>query len=638
MRFTPPTLDAIRARLPISAIVGRRVTWDRRKSAPAKGDYWACCPFHQEKTPSFHCDDRRGIYHCFGCGATGDHFRFVVETEGLTFPEAVERLANEAGVALPTPDPRESRRERQRASLGQVVELAAAFFQSQLAGPAGEAARDYLLRRRVTAETIAEFRIGFAPAERDALKRHLAAQGIDESQMAEAGLVIRPEDGRPAYDRFRGRVMIPIEDERGRVVAFGGRVLGAEEPKYLNSPETPLFHKSAVLFNVHRARPAAHKAGSVIVTEGYLDAIAVWQAGARHVVATLGTAFTEEQIARLWRLAPEPVVCFDGDRAGITAAHRAIDRMLPALRSGYSFNFAFLPDGQDPDDLVRAGGREAFMAEIARAAPLAEVLWARETAAAPIDTPERKAALETRLDRLLGDIADARVRRRYQLDYRIRLARLFWAADRNRGPRGGRGSPAEPGAQAPSPGQESRKANIERVVLGMCVEYSELLEENIERIVTRDYDVPEHQRFAAELYRLLVESDELSVNAFYDRIGRSFFDALDEVHGEERRIEERTVAERGHNLFRRVPILKLKPAADYVERLFELFQTKAELMAVEHECEERINAAAADEAALDGALSLIAERNGLRAHEQALERLLDEEAHQIRRRFGLAAA
>ena len=270
MRFDNRLLDEIRARITLSDLVGRRVTWDRRKTQPGKGDYWACCPFHQEKSPSFHVDDRRNRYKCFGCGASGDHFRFLTETEGLSFPEAVERLAEQAGVALPAPDPQAARREKQRASLADVCEMAAQFFQAEFATSRGETARGYALKRGVTQEILREFRFGYAPDSRDSLKRYLTGKGVPEEMMVEAGLIIRPEGGRPTYDRFRGRLMIPIQDERGRVVAFGGRTLDPDgQPKYLNSPETPLFHKGVMLFNAHRAREPAFKSGQAVVVEGY---------------------------------------------------------------------------------------------------------------------------------------------------------------------------------------------------------------------------------------------------------------------------------------------------------------------------------------------------------------------------------
>ncbi|MFM9974977.1 MAG: DNA primase, partial [Beijerinckiaceae bacterium] len=324
MRFPPSLLDEIRARLPVSVVVGRRV-----KLVKSGREYKGLSPFQAEKTPSFYVNDQKGFYHCFSSGKHGDIFRFVTETEGLPFPEAVERLANEAGVALPKATPEAFEQEKKRRDLYDVMELAAKFFEAQLQKPVGAEARAYLAKRQFTERTQAEFRMGFAPESRDALMSYLRAQGVSDQQMLDAGLLIEPEGDRALYDRFRNRVIIPIQDNQGRVVAFGGRVLDPEgKPKYLNSPETALFKKGFLVFNGHRAREAAFKAGTIIAVEGYLDAIAVWQAGLRHVVATLGTAFTEEQIATLWRYAPEPIICFDGDRAGIAAANRAIDRIL----------------------------------------------------------------------------------------------------------------------------------------------------------------------------------------------------------------------------------------------------------------------------------------------------------------------
>ncbi|BBE72573.1 DNA primase [Oharaeibacter diazotrophicus] len=589
MRFPPHVLDDIRNRLPISQVVGRRVTFDRRKSQPARGDFWACCPFHQEKTPSFHCDDRRGIYHCFGCGATGDHFKFVTETEGLGFGEAVERLASEAGVALPKADPREREREAVRVDLSGACEIAAKFFEQRLRAPEGRPARDYLIRRGLTEKTVAEFRIGWASDERDALKRHLVQNGVAEEVAVTAGLLIKPEDGRSSYDRFRGRVMIPIHDERGRVVAFGGRTLDPDgQPKYLNSPETPIFHKGTMLFNVHRAREAAHKSGSIVVTEGYLDAIAVHQAGIRNVVAALGTAFTEDHIQRLWRLAPEPVICFDGDRAGIAAAHRAIDRILPVLKSGFSFNFCFLPDGKDPDDVVRAGGAEAFLAETAKARPLSEVLWEREAAGARIDTPERKAALEARVDELVRLIRDDRVARRYRLALRVKLSELFWAHDRRTrsGSAPGTGERGAPAAAPMAAGVDLRPADdpelaaIERILLGLCVEYPDLYEANIERLVRTEFRVKALEDFKRALYRIAVDLDESSVSSFYEALDGRFYFVLNEVHGDEARREGAVTAPRGHKLRERLPILRFHPPESFVETCFDILIERLSLRAL----------------------------------------------------------
>jgi DNA primase len=612
MRHDPSILDQIRSRLPISQVVGRRVTFDKRKSQPARGDFWACCPFHKEKTSSFHCDDRRGIYHCFGCGATGDHFKFLTETEGLTFPEAVERLAEAAGVALPKPDPREREREAVRVDLYGVSEIAAKFFEARLRAPEGKAARDYMIRRGILERTSIEFRFGYAPEERDALKRHLIQNGVAEETAVAAGLLIKPEDGnRASYDRFRGRLMIPIHDERGKVVAFGGRIIGPEgEPKYLNSPETPIFHKGLMLFNVHRAREAAHKSGTMIVTEGYMDAISVYQAGIRNVTAALGTAFTEDHIARLWRFAAEPVICFDGDRPGIAAAHRAIDRILPVLRSGYSFNFSFLPDGQDPDDIVRKGGADAFLAEVAKARPLSEVLWEREAASARVDTPERRAALEARIEELVRAIKDERVARRYRLALRVKMSELFWSHDRRqrpafeerggqRGERGGERGERGEARSGPMPAvarlpDEPDLATIERVLLGLAVEFPDLYEANMDRLARLDFNVPAHEAFKDALYRIAGDLDAVAVADFYAGLEGPFYTVLDEVHGDEIRRADGVTLGRGHRLRERLPILRFHPPEAFVETCFELLVERLALRSLADDIEREVKSVTAD--------------------------------------------
>ncbi len=409
MAFTPDFLDEIRARLPVSDVVGRRVKLKKQ------GREWAgLSPFNKEKTPSFFVNDQKGFYHCFSSGKHGDIFRFLMETEGVTFPEAVERLAGMAGLEVPKSAPQEIERAQRRASLNDVMDMAAAFFQASLAGRAGTNARAYLDKRGLSGETRTNFRLGYAPADRTALKSHLAAQSVSVGDMIEAGLLVHGDDVAEPFDRFRDRIMFPIHDARGRIIAFGGRAMQVDAPaKYLNSPETSLFHKGAVLFNHHRARAAVHQTDTVIAVEGYMDVIALAQAGIGHAVAPLGTALTESQLDLLWKMAPEPILCFDGDKAGQRAAHRAIDVALPHLKPGRSLRFAFLPDGQDPDDLVRSSGREAVDMVLARARPLVEVLWEREIDAQPVDTPERRAALESRLRELVRAIADESVRRHY---------------------------------------------------------------------------------------------------------------------------------------------------------------------------------------------------------------------------------
>lgn len=448
MRFPSTFLDEIRDRVPISSVIGPRVSWDRRKTNANRGDWWACCPFHGEKSASFHCEDKKGRYHCFGCGVSGDHFRFLTEHDGLSFPEAVERIAEMAGVPMPERDAEAERRDEQRASLQDVMELAAAFFEDQLQAAGGARARAYLRERGLNAGTQQSFRLGYAPDSRNALKEFLAGKGIGKAQMEACGLTYFGDDIPVSYDRFRDRVMFPIPDSRGRVIAFGGRALSSDAPaKYLNSPETELFHKGNVLYNFARARRAVQKDGTVIAVEGYMDVIALAQAGFDNVVAPLGTALTENQLDLLWRMAGEPVLCFDGDQAGLKAAWRAADLALPLIQAGRTVRFALLPEGKDPDDLVRQEGADAFRAVLAEARPLADLLWARETSGGVFDTPERKAELEKTLRELAGRIRDESVRYHYQQEMRERV-HAFFGAQRTRQPRPGeRGKPSGQGGQ-----------------------------------------------------------------------------------------------------------------------------------------------------------------------------------------------
>jgi DNA primase len=438
MRFPPAFLDEIRDRVPISAVIGTRVSWDRKKTNASRGDYWGCCPFHGEKSPSFHCEDRKGRYHCFGCGVSGDHFKFLTELDGLNFPEAVERIAELAGVPLPARDVAEEKRERERASLTDVMEMATRFFQERLHSADGAKARAYLRERGLAPATQEAFRLGYAPDSRNALKEFLAAKGVEKAQIEACGLTVF-EDVPVPYDRFRDRIMFPIPDSRGRIIAFGGRAMSPDVPaKYLNSPETELFHKGNVLYNFARARKGMGRDGTVIAVEGYMDVIALAQAGFENVVAPLGTALTENQMELLWRMAGEPVLCFDGDPAGLKAAWRAADLILPTIQPGRTARFALLPEGKDPDDLVKANGPEAFRAVLSEARPLADLLWMRETAGKAFDTPERRAELEKTLRELSGRIRDESVRYHYNQDMRERV-QGFFGAQRGRGP-GGRGS------------------------------------------------------------------------------------------------------------------------------------------------------------------------------------------------------
>jgi DNA primase len=425
MRFSQGFIDEIRARIPVSEVVRRRVPLKK-----AGREWKGLSPFNPEKTPSFFVNDQKGMWFDFSSGKNGSIFDFVMLTEGVTFPEAVERLANLAGLPLPASSPDDEKREARRKTLYEVVEIAAKFFEANLQARAGARARGYLIDRAINPETQTRFRIGYASAERFALKEHLGGKGVSNEDMIEAGLIIAGDDIPVPYDRFRERVIFPIADFKGRVVGFGGRALSEEaQAKYLNSPETPLFHKGSLLYNGASARMAAQKDEPLIVVEGYVDAIAMVAAGFEATVAPLGTALTEDQLGLLWRMQPEPILCFDGDGAGQRAAYRAVDITLPLLKPGQSLLFAILPEGQDPDDLVRAGGAEAMKEVLSSARPLAEMLWLREAGNARIDTPERRAALEARLSEVTRTIQDETVRRYYREDLKARLARLLAPSD-----------------------------------------------------------------------------------------------------------------------------------------------------------------------------------------------------------------
>jgi DNA primase len=421
MRFPPSFLDEIRARLPVSEVVRRRVPLKK-----AGREWKGLSPFNQEKTPSFTVNDAKGFYHCFSSGKHGDQFRFLMDTEGLSFPEAVEKLAGIAGVPMPVVSPDMERQEQRRRTLHDVMELAAKFFEESLQSRTGARARGYLNDRALTPEIQKRFRMGYAPAERFALKEYLGGKGVPVEDMIETGLLIHGDDIPVPYDRFRERVMFPIADFRNRIVGFGGRALSPDAPaKYLNSPETSLFHKGHLLYNGANARAATQKNQPLIVVEGYVDAIAMAVAGFEGAVAPLGTALTEEQLGLCWRMVDEPILCFDGDNAGKRAAYRAVDLALPFIAPGKSLRFATLPEGKDPDDLIRASGAEAMQDVLSGARPLVEMLWLREIENARLDTPEQRAALEKRIGELLGEIKDETVRRYYREDFRTRLSRLF---------------------------------------------------------------------------------------------------------------------------------------------------------------------------------------------------------------------
>ena len=527
MRFTPQFLDDLRMRLPVSDVVGKRVKLKR-----AGKEWKGLSPFKQEKTPSFTVNDQKGFYHCFASGKHGNIFDFIMETEGVGFVEAVEIAASQAGMPLPAVTPDAARHEQRRKTLYDVMDLAAKFYADTLTSRLGAKARGYLADRAISPATQLQFRMGYAPAERFALKEHLGSLGVPVDDMIEARLLSAGEDIPVPYDRFRDRVMFPITDARGRVIAFGGRAMEKDAPaKYLNSADGVLFHKGDNLYNLATARQAAHDGAPVIVAEGYVDVIALVTAGFPGAVAPLGTALTENQLALLWKMADEPILCFDGDKAGQKAAWRAADLALPHLKPGKSLRFALLPEGQDPDDLARAGGRAAVEEAISASRPLADVIWSREIEGGSFATPERRAALEARIGELSNGIRDEVVRRYYRQDLAERLARNFAPqAGRSRfgresghsfgprpggsggrfPPRGGRGQASPPLARGPyqaaspqlaaSPlvrGQRSALSRREALILQCLINHPWLLHDHLEEVAALELAHPEAHKLRA---------------------------------------------------------------------------------------------------------------------------------------------
>ncbi|PWE33278.1 DNA primase [Maritimibacter sp. 55A14] len=519
MSLPPGFLDELRSRTSISQVAGRKVIWDTRKSNQAKGDMWAPCPFHQEKTASFHVDDRKGFYYCFGCNAKGDAISFVQETENVGFMEAIEILAREAGMEMPARDPQAREKIDRNARLIGVMEDAARFYRTQLQTAAAAEARDYLTRRGLKPETLERFGIGFAPDARQALWSHLTGKGVAADLVIDAGLAARPDDGGAPYDRFRGRIVFPIRDARGRCIAFGGRAMSeATRAKYLNSPETALFDKGRTLYNHGPAREAAGKGQPLIVTEGYMDVIALCEAGLEAAVAPLGTAITEDQLKLMWRIAPEPVIALDGDSAGLRAAHRVIDLALPLLEAGQSLRFALLPEGQDPDDLIRAEGAGAMRRLVETAQPMVRLLWSRETEGRVFDSPERRAALDAALKAVIGRIRDGSIRTHYFEEVKRLRAELFAAPRRGTQPgggwqqgKGGRWTRRTPPAQ-PMPmtrdsllGRDGPGAVAERlreaVILATLVTHPALLETFEGELEALECQAPEHRALQQALLR-----------------------------------------------------------------------------------------------------------------------------------------
>ena len=536
MAFPPGFLDELRSRVSLADLVAKRVKLTRKGR-----EYGGLCPFHNEKTPSFYVVEDKGFFHCFGCGAHGDAIGFVMRSESLDFIEAIERLAGIAGVQVPQQTPLEREKAQRQKTLLEALAAAARFYEEGLWSPAGRAGRDYLAGRGLDEETMQRFRLGWAGDDRNALRRALTPE-FPVPLLMEAGLLHASDYGGEPYDYFRERVVFPIGDRAGRVIAFGGRAMGDAQPKYLNSPEHPLFEKGRVLYGLSAARVNAAKeaeagGAGVIVTEGYMDVIALHRAGFTTAVAPLGTALTEAHLGELWRLAPEPVLCFDGDAAGQRAALRALHRALPLLKPGQSLRFVTLPQGEDPDSLIRNAGPAAFEQLLRLAKPLAEVLWQSELDAKPITTPERRADLERRVMAQAGVIADRTVQaeyRRFLRDRLFALGRPNAARTKFREKAGAfpRMSPppfaALRGAAPPPPAAPGRRQR--EILIGMLLEQPFLIAEAYEDIAGLDFREPELDSLRRAILEVEVLSPGLDAEALRQHLGQNgFATAVDAV-------------------------------------------------------------------------------------------------------------
>ncbi len=521
MSLPPGFLDELRTRVSLTQVVGRKVMWDPRKSNQGKGDMWAPCPFHQEKSASFHVDDRKGFYYCFGCQAKGDAISFIRETENVDFMEAVKILASEAGMPMPQRDPQAQKKADRRTLLIEVMEQAVQYFRMQLNAGGGAAARAYLDGRQLPEATRAKFEIGFAPDGWQGLWDHLRSKDVPEELILACGLAKASSKGNKPYDTFRNRIMFPIRDARGRAIAFGGRAMDPNDnAKYLNSPETELFDKGRSLYNQAFVREAAGKGQTLIVAEGYMDVIALSQAGFEATVAPLGTAVTEEQLRLLWRMSPEPIIALDGDTAGIRAARRVIDLALPLLEAGQSLRFAVLPEGQDPDDLIKAKGASAMQAVVEGARPMVSLLWERETEGKVFDSPERRAGLDKVLKEAIRRIKDPSIRTHYgqEIDRmrrdlffppRVRDAKGVWKAKGPAVQSSTRASYLVSGEN----GSEERLR--EAVILATLILHPVLISDYEGTLEMMDFSDPMHAR----LRDVLLRRPETDAQAQQDAIG-----------------------------------------------------------------------------------------------------------------------
>ena len=506
MSLPPGFLEELRSRVSVTQVVGRKVSWDLKKSNQNKGDMWAPCPFHQEKTASFHVDDQKGFYYCFGCHAKGDAISFVKETENVNFIEAVQILAKEAGLQMPEQDPQAKEKSSYRDELFKIMDLSVRFYQRSLNSAQGAKARDYINSRKLTSDTIDNFELGFASNKRTELFDYLKDKNIPEEHIIDTGMCIRSDDGGAVYDRFRDRIMYPIRDSRDRCIAFGGRAMSQNaRAKYLNSPETKLFDKGKSLYNFSAARSALNKQSSLIVAEGYMDVIALAQANFKASVAPLGTAITKDQLALIWRISPNPVIALDGDRAGINAAYRLIDVALPLIETGKTIKFVLMPEGYDPDDLIQERGRDAMQNLVDDAISLGDLLWKRETEGLSFDNPDARAALDKKLDQAISNVRDRQLKYHYQQYFKD----LKWGAFNKKTVKKSsdfNNITSTGNAIKSSFIANSDKKNFisfkEGVILAILVKYPNLIETNKEKLTTMDWNSKDHVSLLDEIINM----------------------------------------------------------------------------------------------------------------------------------------
>ena len=501
-------LDELRSRICLSDVVGRKVQWDLRKSNQARGDMWAPCPFHQEKTASFHVDDNKGFYYCFGCQAKGDAIGFIKETENVNFIEAVEILASEVGLQMPEFDPKSKEKADRNKILLEIMEQSVNFFRLTLNSKQGKHALEYLKKRGLYADAIERFEIGFAPADQTILTQKLIDKGYDLDAIIETGMSAKSDEGNRIYDRFRGRIMFPIRDSRGRCIAFGGRSLDpAARAKYLNSPETPLFDKGSNLYNLVSARSAVGRGEPLIVTEGYMDVIALDSGNFNGAIAPLGTAITEKQLQLMWRISPEPIIALDGDKAGLRAAYRLIDLSLPLLKTGKALRFSIMPEGKDPDDLIRNEGASSFKNLIDEAVPMVDLIWRRETEGKSFDSPERRAGLDKSLSDVIELIKEKNLKNHYR-DALFQARRQFFGIQNTRKTEFKSNSRLMPQSNTKSSflvaaDEKTVSAQIrESTIIAVLMTFPELIEIFYDELIMIDFVSPDCDLILKELVKI----------------------------------------------------------------------------------------------------------------------------------------